>query len=64
MKFTIKTRSVFENVYVIEAPTAAEAQSLVESDYELDFLQSHKGEEVISTVMGDKKDYYKELGFV
>lgn len=48
--FVIKTRSTFENVYIVEADSLAEAKSAVMDDGNPpDFYQKHLGEVVVDT---------------
>jgi len=49
MRFTIKTRSTFEHVYIIEAPNEEDAISIVMNEaVPPDFYQKHLGEKIIS----------------
>jgi hypothetical protein len=53
MTYAIKTKSVFENVYLVAAESEEAARALVEDAYNPpDFFQKHLGETIISaTVM-------------
>jgi hypothetical protein len=48
-KFQVKTQSIFEHIYWIEAPTKQLAVEAVLDNYESDYMQKHIGEGVIET---------------
>jgi hypothetical protein len=52
-KFLVKTRSIFENVYEVEADSYTEAAALVESADPPDFYQKHLKEDVYSIEVVD-----------
>lgn len=46
-KFIVKTKSSFSNVYLVDAPSRAEAIKIIESGvHSNDFIQKHIGEDV------------------
>lgn len=53
-RFAIITRSVFENVYIVEAESEEQARGMVEIGDEVDFYQKHLGESVIHSSPADE----------
>lgn len=64
MLHVITTRSTFENVYIVEADTEAEAITLVQDEYNPpNYLQKHLGEKVYKTYVSplDYNETYKQI---
>jgi len=52
-KYLVRTHSVFEHIYAVEAESLDEAIQLVKDDAVNDWYQKHLGEEILECVRGE-----------